>query len=205
MKCPVCKSELIVNGQERLETLMEHVDCREPSLKDSYICSMKECPTHKAGVRWNESGELYCKDFYLESKLYKYIDNNNAPFGSFQRQLNVEIYKKDENKKFNIFGWTVEIKYKYKSNENGDILKKWPKINLWQRDHTLYIPGIHMFLYCVKKHFAKYNPDYYDDFVLPVRKNDDWWRYAAVYVIRALDRKGYKKYLQDKNKPVYLA
>jgi uncharacterized protein YbaR (Trm112 family) len=204
MKCPVCKSELIVNGQERLETLMEHVGCREPSMKDSYICNNSNCITHQYGIRWNSNGELYCKKYYRENEI-GFIDNNSAPFGSLERKLYVEIYKKDENKYFKIFGWTVEIKYKYKSNENGDILKKWTKINLWQKDHTLYIPGIHMFFYVVEKHFNKYNPDYYDDFVLPLRKNDDWWRFAAVYAIRILDRKGYKKYLQDKNKPVYLA
>lgn len=206
MKCPSCKSELVVKGQERLETLVEHVECIEPSLKDSYICSNSDCVTHEFGIRWNDNGEMYSKKFSYKDKIF--IDNNNAPFGSFQRKLNVEIYKKDENKKFKIFGWIVEIKFKYQSNEDGDILKKSPKINLWEPagdHHVLYIPGIHMFFYCVEKHFAKYNPDYYDDFVLPVRKNDDWWRKAAVYAIRVLDRKGYKKYLEDKNKPVYLA
>jgi len=151
MKCPVCKSELIVLEQKYLETLIEHVENIPPSLKDSYICSNSNCASHKFNIHWNEYGETY-SDF-SNREFFQFIDNNNAPFGSYQRKSNVEIYKKDENKKYKIFGWTLEIEWKYKSNLDGDILSKKPKLVLWTPEHTMYISGISMLVFLLQKHF----------------------------------------------------
>jgi uncharacterized protein YbaR (Trm112 family) len=187
MNCPACKSELVIVGQKRLETLLEHVDCREPSLKDDFACSSPECPTHAAGVHWNENGETYCRDFRLENEI-KYIDDNDAPFGSFQRQLNVEIYKHDENfTLITIFGWKFNVEFKYKSDEDGNILKRWWKLVVFKPDHTLYIPGIHMFFYMINK---KNHPSWMCE-SNPLKMGNEWWRHAAAFFIYAFDRERY--------------
>jgi uncharacterized protein YbaR (Trm112 family) len=36
--CPICKTELIVSGQDYLETLEEHVTCSQVTAKDKYTC-----------------------------------------------------------------------------------------------------------------------------------------------------------------------
>jgi len=107
MKCPSCKSELIVSGQARLETVCEHVSNPNgiPSLKDKYICSDIDCETHNYGVCWNSGGEKYSE--YPDNSIY--ADNNDAPFGSFQRKLNIEIYKDDENISWNFGKYCLEL------------------------------------------------------------------------------------------------
>lgn len=63
MKCPICEKELVVTGQERLETLDEHV-CSpndEPCLKDKYECVNRFCSAYGMFM-WNEYGELYSKN-----------------------------------------------------------------------------------------------------------------------------------------------
>ena len=136
MRCPVCESHLIVTGQARIETLAEHV-CDPngtPSLKDKYECSYKGCLS-QGNIFWNEYGELYSTSWSASENI-PFINMNDAPFGSFQRKSNVEIYCKgliDSRKLFQIFKYTVYVKYKYKSNENGDILGKTSKIQVTKK------------------------------------------------------------------------
>jgi len=68
---------------------------------------------------------MYQLGKYFNTDHIKFIDDNNASFGSFGRQMNVEIQKKDENfTLFTLRKLRVEVKYSYKSNPDGDILKK---------------------------------------------------------------------------------
>lgn len=132
MRCPACKSELIVGGQKHLETSEEHVMCIEPSLKDFYVCSNTNCDCNKLHVVWDQWGDYYSGSNWKQAKDIKFIGNNYGAFDSFARQLQVEIYKDDENFYFpSIFGWQIQVKYIYKSNECGDILSKRPSLVFW--------------------------------------------------------------------------
>ena len=150
MKCPVCKTELAPGEMLRLETLEEHV-CdpnAEPALKQSYHCSNPDCSAEGSGIIWNRNGERYGA-----GKL-EWIDGNDAPFGSFERKMKVEIYKTDENYFLGTIpcwplkGWRVKVVYNYKSNEDGDILKRRARLE-WHRPerdgmYAIHIWGIRM-------------------------------------------------------------
>ena len=198
MFCPVCKSELIVTGQERLETLDEHVSCvEEISFKNKYECSNPNCPTQGVAC-WNEDGEFYVNDWGKSNSL-QFIDNNNAPFGSFQRQANVEIYKKDEDYTLLTIGrYRFKIKFHYISNKNGDILKRKWKLEIWVREHKfggemLYISGIHMLLFSIcrfhrnirnlKKGCDWCRNEIKSNLFLEDWQKKDWWRRVACWYI----------------------
>jgi len=196
MLCPRCKSALVVTGAARLETLEEHVCCAPVSMKRVYECSNPNCLTKKLWVVWNEDGEYYDRSPH---KLYKMIDNNifidknSAPFGSFQRELNVEVSKKDENYTLlKIWGWKFEVYFTYKSNKDGEILKRKRHLRIWKRDKNcdiswiLYQSGIHMLLYCIKKFQRALKKDWKSEIThefehaLNTRKwaSEEWWRRA---------------------------
>jgi hypothetical protein len=135
MLCPCCKSELAHTGEARLETLIEHVECCFPAFKPKYECLNKNCRAFKNAC-WNEDGEYYIEKGGVVVK--DFIDNNNAPFGSIFRQINVECDKKDENKRINLLFVMVEIRYKYTSNQNGDILSRKKEIVIWKKKKNHY-------------------------------------------------------------------
>ena len=136
-RCPVCYENLIVTGQARLETLDEHISNPNgtPLMKDKYECVNVDCLAFIHKAFWNEDGEYYIRDF--KAKI-DFIANNNAPFGSFQRQMNVEIYKKDENYVLlNLYYFKIKVVFQYTSNENGTILKRKRKFVVLKRDNRL--------------------------------------------------------------------
>jgi hypothetical protein len=199
MLCPICKSELIVTGQAQLETLDEHV-CNpngEVSFKNKFECSSPICQSH-GKIIWNEWGELYHQEGCSFNEKFNFVDNNDAPFGSFQRCCNVEIYKHDEDFCLcKILGRQVWVRYHYKSNENGDILKRWWKFEIITKDGTVYMSGWRMLLYSIRKFHQNLNrlnnnedhEDYGDRFYkeyleLSDWKKKDWWRRLAVWYAR---------------------
>lgn len=139
MYCPVCKERLYITGKARMETLSEHVENVEViSKKDKYECLNDKCQAYNK-VFWNFNGETYTNrqfGFFILDEI-DFINGNNAPFGSFQRKMNVEILKHDED--FYLFkkwfgGFSLKVMFKYKSNENGDIIKRKPYLQWYQRD-----------------------------------------------------------------------
>ena len=157
-RCPVCYDELKVTGQARLETLNEHIS--DPngtsSMKDKYECVNVGCLAFIHKAFWNEDGEYYIRDF--KAKI-DFIADNNAPFGSSQRQMNVEIYKKDENYiLLNLYYFKIKVKFDYKSNENGSILKRKRRFLILKRDKigwVLWLSPIKMFLF----HLSQFKRD----------------------------------------------
>jgi len=167
MKCPVCKFELYIFDQLRVQTLSEHV-CDpngEPCKKNVWKCSNPKCSTHEYGVIWNDDGELYSDKFFKEGEL-KFINDNDAPFGSYSRQANVEIYKKGMPKtdiKICKIGKITYLKeYWYKSNEDGDVLKSGWKLKRWKdkNGHTiLYQSPLRVYKFHMK-HFKYHWTNY---------------------------------------------
>jgi len=219
MKCPVCKTELVQWKQLRLETLNEHVSNPNgtPSLKTAYHCPVDSCKVNgldSDGIQgpivfWNEDGELYVSHnfSYKATKDIPYIDNNNAPFGTFERKMNVEIRKKDDNKLLYTFngilwkGWKVYSKYSYKSNEDGDILScklgfEWISPDGCIKSGPPPFDGISMLRYCLKNTFRQWlvcrkNPNntwYSGELQASVRErsfhNPEWWRKVNAWFAR---------------------
>lgn len=195
---------LTVVGQDRLQTLCEHVERpnETPSLKSRYECRNAGCSAFES-VCWNEGGESYA--LYGHDKYQSFetscIGNNTAPFGSFQRQMNVEIYKKDENHP--LFGITtrwgyIEVAYHYKSDRDGNILSRRRSYNIWKKaefGHTLYTSGARMLIYCLKSfyrklHSASLGPD--DIFNRRWRDNR-WWKQLSMWHNRTVLRLFYPK------------
>ncbi len=194
MKCPCCKSELVVASQARLRTLEEHVSDPngEVSLKNKWVCSDKTCPTHRYGVRWNDYGEKY-------SRIYRddieYIGNNDAPFGSLERKINVEVRKNDENLHWRVGKFHLELDWVYKSDMDGNILSKKPSFKLWI-NNTLYISGIRMLIYSITSYYREKSwsgKARLEKFEYPKYANfrKDWWRWVAPFILRIVDHKTY--------------
>jgi hypothetical protein len=198
MKCPICKSELLVTGQEHLETLNEHVSNPndEPSLKNKYECLNERCESREKLI-WNEDGDLYHQHVYENgydfNEKYSFIDGNDGAFGSFARRVNVEIYKKDENFLLcTLFGRKIFIKYLYKSNDDGDILKRTWKFEILRKNGSFYISGWRMLIHMIrtfhKNSYERFdNPERFESEYLELRdwQKKNWWRRVASWYARA--------------------
>ena len=204
MLCPICKTELKVTGQERLVTLDEHISCcEEISLKDKYQCLNKNCEASIDELMWGEDGAYYPQGKNW-GKKYVFIDNNNGPFGSFQRKCNIMVYKHDEDfypiKDLKIpFSKTkidLKVSYNYESNEDGAILKRSPKLDLIINGEY-YSSGIKMLIFCIK-HFYRQDPKYrMKHEVLNFDWDRRWWKRVFINYVKIVHRSEYKQALQE--------
>jgi hypothetical protein len=204
MLCPVCRKPLVRWQEMRLETLDEHVFNPNllPSLKWAYQCLDEKCSTRTHGIFWNDMGDLYIQRGFNQPPMdYKedcaFINGNNAPFGTFQRKANVEIYKKDENRKLFTFptwfpgilsGMKVWSNWHYQSNENGDILRKRLSLNWITKDNVYHTWGMRMLCYSIRKDIVAWwelrkDPTYYfwrnqlkGTIEQGKWRNAEWWR-----------------------------
>ena len=140
MLCPCCKSLLVDNGLKEFETLCEHVENSNwvnLPLRPRYNCSDLKCKTHEFGIWWNEDGELYSEKYFNNDDI-KFINENDAPFNTFERKINVEIYNSGLRKHIYLpsilmlFIFKPYIEFSYKSNENGDVLESNWKLNIFR-------------------------------------------------------------------------
>jgi len=125
MRCPICKSKLVFWKQLELETLDEHVWCLPVVAKNAYICSNDDCIGSSKGVCWNDGGTFY--DISLGAKDIKFINDNNGAFGSFQREINVSIYKMGVAKELfhiKLGKLSIHLEWNYDANEDGEVLSK---------------------------------------------------------------------------------
>jgi len=140
MKCPVCRTELIVPCSRVYQDLCEHV-CDpngRPSSKPSHECPNKYC-TANGAVFWDDMGDLYVMDTDAFKKI-KFIDGNDAPFGSFSRQNKIEICKSDENYDFLTFKkFKIKRVFSYKADLDGNILKRKGHFEIWRKSSQGYV------------------------------------------------------------------
>lgn len=189
--CPICKSSLI-KGESFIG-----IDILNKEFSDVKF----KCQNHP-GVFWSFDGDFYVeKSCSLRSYDGMFIGNLKSAFGSYSRQLEVEIYKHDED--WTIYegkNWKFVMTYKYKSNFNGDILSRKRKIQISKKDHEfgqwiLYISGIRMLIFLIKsfhkelKNYKNYDNEYFlkSNFKLSEREKKDWWRvfaykYKMIYI-----------------------
>jgi hypothetical protein len=157
--CPACKSELQWGGHAIYQTMDEHISSpnHEPPYRSFYYCNNTKCGANapeenrvvtrkvltekliltepdSIAVFWDMYGDLYGNPFNV-----KFIDNNHGPFGSESRRMNVEIYKKDENKTIGeLFGIRIDAEYRYKSDTNGKIISRTKDYRLWKKSNLGY-------------------------------------------------------------------
>jgi hypothetical protein len=141
MRCPCCNSYLIVTGQERLETLDEHIMCSTVSLKNKYECPDENCEVNTSlHICWNRDGECYYEAW---PEYWKTKDKNMAPFNSFQRRINVEIYKlgvKDKKRlspAWCLWIWYPVIEYVYKADDDGNVISKGWRMEFWKQEKDM--------------------------------------------------------------------
>ncbi len=197
--CPLCREVLVPS------TNPEH------ALLGRWQCKSEHCPTHWGGINWNLNGDTYSSD-YMKSKALEnsgaFIDNN-APFGTIGRELNVTIFKHDEDYYLGtLFGWRLKVEFKYKSNTNGEILSRKRELIFIKPDNTYYVSGLHMLFYTIKNYYREINLSNLDGsspFEIPKKgswKAKKWWRRLAPVILRILNPREYKKSLTDNSKPV---
>jgi len=136
MKCPLCETELVVTGQREFETLIEH--CSDPNmeeypLRDVYQCTNVDCLCFVNDMFWNDYGETYFNSPVLDQyKTMRDACPNLAPFGSYERQASVEIYKEGVRRYYKpmpiVFGRQLAILCEYEADMDGNILKRWYKL-----------------------------------------------------------------------------
>jgi hypothetical protein len=185
MKCSICKNELVKEGMAKLETLNEHVSGIEPCMKSKFVCSNESCVGHTK-LCWNEDG-----DIYGWIKGVEFVNKMSGAFGSFSRKMDVEIYKKDEN--YTLFqrgSWKVDVVYRYKSDEDGNVLSRKRSYTVWKKEGAHYVMhhfGIKMLIFSIKQYhkerkWKKVNRA--EEFKSRIMwENGEWWRKAAYWYV----------------------
>jgi hypothetical protein len=142
MLCSVCKSPLEPKGTFIADDVMG------PKVEINYTCTNTECLSHTVKGCWGSSGDFYCQDYSSYSALVsKFINNTTAALNSIARQLEVEIYKHDEDfDLFTVGRLTVRIYFKYTADRLGIVLSKKPRIRLLMREKN----GITQYWYTPK-------------------------------------------------------
>jgi hypothetical protein len=159
-------------------------------MEESILTNKYDCPvcTPALGVWWDSDGELYA-DRAVDYKGF--VGGNTGAFGSLARRLHVEIRKHDEEFQiFKLWGWMGEIRYRYTSNDEGDILSRKPYLQLLRKDGsgwTYYTPGIKMLKYCCGEVWRKRKDS---KFIASYAKKNAWdkrwWKVVAVWFSKLL-------------------
>jgi len=126
-----------------------------------------------------------------------FINGNDAPFGSFQRKMNIEVYKHDEDVHLvtlpiffpNVFsGMKIRKRYHYEADFDGNITKRRIKFEYITKDGIVHMWGMKMLIFSVKRNFKAWrylceNPNsttYRRELKHSVERSDwpkaEWWR-----------------------------
>lgn len=151
MMCPKCQISIVPREQARVQSLSEHI-CDpngESTIKQLYGCLNRNCACFKDKIRWTVDGERYGGKYDID---YKFIDDNDAPFGTIFRKINAEQQSRLVFT-LNLYFIKWRLLEQFKANEWGKISKYWKVETLVRqgRYFTYYHSGIHMLVYCIKK------------------------------------------------------
>lgn len=197
MKCPICRTSLIITGQEQLESMYEHITNSEVSFKDAFGCPIITCEAYKDKIVWDHYGDMFGSSYRKE---YHFVGGNYGPFGSERRAREAcDLYKKSHTKHIEFRKIDIEIYPECEADNNGKILKKKWRSNLWI-NRILYISGIRMFIFSIKSFYRgrKWeNQRELKKHFEPFGRNDEWWRIASRQYFRIVHRKMYKNLFPD--------
>jgi len=189
MLCPSCKSELVITGQEKLETIGEHVSNLSVTSKDKYECLNDSCKLAGLDVCWNEDGEYY-RSYSNRQKIDNdvFINGNTAPFGSMFRKINLEC-ERDTYLLFTWFlwpwyGWQCFLEVTYKSDDDGNILRRYRRLQWVTNEGVHHVSTYRMVKHCVgrlinsrnrKKLLLEYRDKYGSDLWIVIMKRVSWF------------------------------
>lgn len=199
MRCPGCDKELVVVGQERLETLDEHIMCvREVSLKDRYVCQNSDCQLKPEEYCWNEYGDFYHTP--QGNKFYRpdpclFIDGLKCARGTHARKLEREIDgTKEERKKITKGrwqGWTKIWETHYTSDQDGNILSSRKAVRWVTPEGIYYMSPWKMIRYSMGRMYQARKRNNYREELLRVVKRSEWpnpenWRKITGVIAKLL-------------------
>lgn len=166
MHCPVCRKELVVWKELRLETLGEHVGdpnglvCKKPALH----CPDGKCPSRLIGCMWDniEGGLFYAGKYpsQEEKDAVPFIDGNTAPFGSFDRGW--QAAKKAEakvNKQICQFpkwfpgilsGMKIRTDWVYHADDQGKITSRHFGLHWITQEGIIHMWGMRMLIFSLR-------------------------------------------------------
>jgi hypothetical protein len=177
MLCPVCKKELVIWKNLRLETLGEHVGApnERPCEKPAFHCPDEKCSTRTVRhIFWDdiEGGMFYDGEYMSkeERATIPFIDGLSAPFGSFNRGF--DAAKKAEEKVNTTIctlptwlwkpldGMEIRWNWSYSADENGNLTGRHFGLHWLRREvRNGYVSqiyhnwGWHMFCFSIKQDF----------------------------------------------------
>lgn len=215
MLCPVCKKELVIWKNLRLETLGEHVGApnQEPCEKPAFHCPDEKCPTRTVRhIFWDniEGGMFYDGKYMSKEELatIPFINGLNAPFGSFNRGWDAV---KQAEEKSNIYWFTlpnwlwkplggmkIHWNWSYRSNEDGEITGRKFGLQYIRKDGVWHNWGWNMFCFSLRNDFrawwelrknpgASWSRNELKGTVERMEwKNAEWWRILSGCVAKFL-------------------
>lgn len=214
--CPVCRKPIVPFKEMRLETLDEHIfdPNGTPSLKWGYWCPDESCATRVFGIFWNDEGDLYaqaCAPYLTREKKASipFIDGNDAPFGSFQRKCNVDVYKKDQNRTIIVLpkfmpgilsGMKIRTKWSYQGDYDGKVTKRRLGFEYITKGGVIHLWGLRMVKHCVSRSFRAWwelrkNPNatwHRNELKETIKQGTwpraEWWRKVSAWVATILLR-----------------
>jgi len=86
LKCPFCKSKLILGDKKRYETVVEHVDnpnINQYPLRNTYLCNCED----SKGVFWDIYGDIHSLEF-----KNNFINKNTSAINSDSWKFNERYY-----------------------------------------------------------------------------------------------------------------
>ncbi len=207
MFCPLCETELIVKGQEKLETLCDHVLEQTPTLKDAYGCPNLNCELYHDNAIWGPDGDYYGgKELF---KKYRFKQGLKSAIGSFSRRMDIESYRGENHNLLTIGKVIFYLKYDYKADDKGNIVQRIPKIEVHIRSKDgsaiLYMSGIRMLLFCIrefKREKERYLRNEYnqlkDSYNEGVWHDTRWWKILAAQYLKIRHPFLRYRYLKEK-------
>lgn len=200
MRCPSCDTELIVNGQERLETLDEHVMCATTiALKDRYVCPNTKCVLKPENHCWNEYGEYYYTATGCQPlDKTQFIDGLTCARGTVSRQCERELGDNEETKRIPITkgrlkGWIKVIEVQYKADQDGNILGRVRHVKWITPERIYYVSPWHMLKFSLGRmyHARKSGKQEYSKYLRDTIERSKWpdaekWRKAVAVLAKLL-------------------
>ena len=103
MKCPCCKSELVITHQDRYESMGDGT-----YLRDGYQCLKESCVFNNFNVVWLSDGTIYTSpqngmSYYMQKTiLEKFVENKNLhPIGNYMIEIIPDFkHPKNENEPY---------------------------------------------------------------------------------------------------------
>jgi hypothetical protein len=139
LKCPCCFSDLAVTHQGKYETLIEHVECREPDMKDGYQCPNSRCAAYEFNGVWIEDGDFWIKEppaGMNHEEAEQQIENHSLTGRTYAVNSFSDGYERyrDEQAKstvtLNLHWFILEFTPRFERIEGSN---EWVKTGKWKR------------------------------------------------------------------------